>query len=326
MMTPSAIRRFAKACLVMFALSTSVTPVSAKEEDRSSSSNDEGNKKERETDLIFAALEQIHGERLFGNLLDAGTGKQSLGWIARLSQDPAKDLTQFTAITADEGMQARVQALANELQVSDLGEILIGNWFGREPLDEVLAAQQKQYDTIIMDYLIGAMDGFSPYKQDLIIPKMAKLLKPGGRLYIIGLDPIPDTAKGDANIICKVRKVRDACILLAGHKTYREYPGRWVQRQIKQHNPDLDLLETRVFPINYKHSDIVRQINVARNKLELFPTKELADEMKAVLDSLEEQSRKATEQKGIRLGHDYLISAEKKRDNPKTGSEQEPEL
>lgn len=26
-------------------------------------------------------------------------------------------------------------------------------------------------------------------------------------------------------IICKVRKIRDACILLAGHRCYREYPG-----------------------------------------------------------------------------------------------------
>lgn len=270
-------------------------------------------------DALFGYIEEMQAsDRPFGDILDAGTGMHSLRWIATLGED-GKGMTEFTAITADKTMQRNVQNEADDLEISHLGKIIIGNWFGENPLDEVLSSQDKKFDTILADYLIGAMDGFSPYEQDLMIPKLAKLLKPGGRIYIVGLEPIPDTASGDANIICKIRQVRDACILLAGHRCYREYPVTWIKRQIQEHNPSLQLLETKTFPILYRHATIVNQINVARSKFSYFPTPELADQMKLVLDDLEEQSRKATEENGrIRLGFDYVVTAEKKVEQEET--------
>lgn len=91
-----------------------------------------------------------------------------------------------------------------------------------------LQLKDRQFDVILVDYLIGAMDGFSPHQQDLMLPTLARYLKPGGRMYIVGLEPIPD----DEGLLGKVRRVRDACILLAGHKCYREYPVAWIHRQI----------------------------------------------------------------------------------------------
>lgn len=272
-------------------------------------------------DSLFGSIEERQGDKPFGNVLDAGTGMHSLRWIATLGD---LGMTGFTAITADATMQRNVQNEADALEVSHLGKVLIGNWFGENPLDEQLLLQnnteseEPPYDTILADYLIGAMDGFSPHQQDLMIPKLAKLLKPGGRLYIVGLEPIPDTAPGDANIICRVREVRDACILLASHRCYREYPVEWIQRQIQKSQNDgvdhtgLKLVRTTTFPILYRHATIVNQINVARTKLQHFPTPELADQMKVVLDDLEEQSLKATTERGrIRLGFDYVVTAEK---------------
>ena len=74
----------------------------------------------------------------------------------------------------------------------------------------------------------------------------------------------------------------DACILLSGERCYREYPLQWIVRQItdkqatnnnnsdsnskQQQKPLLKLVETQKFPILYRHSTIVKQINVARNK------------------------------------------------------------
>jgi hypothetical protein len=255
-------------------------------------------------DALFGSIEQQHGDRQFGNVLDAGTGMHSLRWIATLSD---KGMTQFSAITADKTMQTNVQNEADALEVSHLGNILIGNWFGDSPLQ-----LNEQYDTILADYLIGAMDGFSPHQQDLMIPKLVNYLKPGGRLYIVGLQPVPDSAPDEANIICKVRQVRDACILLGGHRCYREYPVDWIQRQIES-NPQLDLLTTTTFPILYKHATIINQINVGRSKFSHFPTPELANEMKKVLDDLEQQSLEATQRVGrIRLGFDYIVTAERK--------------
>lgn len=265
-------------------------------------------------DSLFGSIEEQQGDKPFGNVLDAGTGMHSLRWIATLGD---KGMTGFTAITADETMQRNVQSEADALEISHMGKVIIGNWFGQSPLDERLLEQtsdqqEPPFDTILADYLIGAMDGFSPYQQDLMIPKLVKLLKPGGRLYIVGLEPIPDTAQGDANIICKIRRVRDACILLAGHRCYREYPVEWIQRQIQAKATDLTLLRTSTFPILYRHTTIVNQINVARSKFQYFPTPELADQMKVVLDDLEAQSLTATTERGrIRLGFDYVVTAEK---------------
>lgn len=173
-------------------------------------------------DALFGAIEQAQGSKPFGNFLDAGTGLHSLRWIATL---PQKGMTELVAVTADETMRKNVEREANTLGLRmDNGDaqnkVVMGNWFAEKyPLE----LDDESFDTILADYLIGAMDGFSPYRQDEILPKLCALLKPGGRLYIVGLEPIPDKVDDPAgNIVCRVRQLRDACILLAGHRCYRE--------------------------------------------------------------------------------------------------------
>jgi hypothetical protein len=255
-------------------------------------------------DALFGSIEKEQGNAPFGNFLDAGTGMHSLRWIATLEE---KGMTSFTAITADNTMQQNVQREAEALEIAHMGNVIIGNWFSEND-DESIHLEEQYYDTILADYLIGAMDGFSPHKQDEMIPKLVKYLKPGGRLYIVGLQPIPDTASEGANVICKVRQVRDACILLAGHRCYREYPLDWIQKQIQRYGSELVLLNSSTFPILYRHETIKKQIDVARSKFPSFPTPELAEEMRKVLDDLEAQSKDATEKAGgrIRLGFDYM--------------------
>ncbi|VEU40232.1 unnamed protein product [Pseudo-nitzschia multistriata] len=300
-------------------------------------------------DSLFGHIEKLQGTRPFGSFLDAGTGLHSLRWIATLGgeydEDGEKNMTDFTAVTADETMRRNVQREADELGISHLGRVVIGNWFPPDNDDrqsllsidneidsgETAAAAEgratKLYDTILADYLIGAMAGFPPghFSQDQMIEKLARRLKPGGRLYIVGLQPIPDVydAKNPGapqNIICKVRQVRDACILLAGDRCYREYPKDWIERQVDRlaagtAAPRLKHIDSKEFPILYRHTTIVKQINVARHKLPRFPSRALANEMKKTLDDLEQQSYAATEkiQRGrrIELGFDYVVTAER---------------
>lgn len=259
-------------------------------------------------DALFGAIERQQQDLPFGKVLDAGTGLHSLRWLATLNH--TKGMTEFTAITADATMQRNVQLEADDLEVSHLGKVIIGNWFDGGSLEQQL--EPESYDVVLADYLIGAMDGFSPYKQDLIFPKLARFLKPGGRLYIVGLQPLPDSDPDPAkNIICRVRQVRDACILLAGHRCYREYPVDWIHRQVQQMD-DLYLKTTSEFPILWRHTTIVRQINVGRSKLPIFASQPLVDGMKQVLDDLERQSFEATQQSSISMGFDYLVTCEKK--------------
>ena len=307
-------------------------------------------------DCLFGCIEEQQGTRPFGSVLDAGTGLHSLRWIATLE---SKGMTDFVAITADTSMQAKVQQEANDLGMSHLGNVLIHNWFAPEVENHKTTTtttttttnplEGQFFDTILADYLIGAMDAFSPYQQDQIMAKLAKYLKPSGRLYIVGLEPIPssvssstnnngDNQQHPANIICKVRQVRDACILLAGHACYREYPLSWAMRQVQQ-CPDLQLLHAQNdndnhdaksstssppacfrFPILYRHATIVKQINVARSKLKLIANKHasqaLANSLAHVLDELEAQSYAATTTNDndgrIQLGFDYVVAAERK--------------
>ena len=77
----------------------------------------------------------------------------------------------------------------------------------------------------------------------------------GGRLFVIGLQPIPGSDKfsssctGDGDVFCRITKVRDACILLANHRCYREYPLEWITRQMNR-IPTLHVTSTKQFPIN----------------------------------------------------------------------------
>lgn len=264
--------------------------------------------------------------------MDAGTGSHSLRWIASLvldEQDKRISADTYTAVTADDAMQRRVEEEAHKLGINSKGTIVVGNW--ATPLTSSSTSNHDppsanrngslpplcegiQYDTILADYLVGAIDGFSPYFQDQIFPRLATHLKPGGRLYVVGLNPIPDNMPNDpdADIFCRVTKLRDACIMLAGHRCYREYPVDWIHRHLQL--AGLEVLDTSKYPILYSHNAIVRQLNVARSKLPYFPNKALVTAMAATIDSLEKHSKEATSKSPtgrIKLGYDYVITAEK---------------
>ena len=134
-------------------------------------------------DILFSSIEKLHGKRLWGKLLgificlcvislclsllclDAGTGLHSLKWVQSLPT------TSWTAITADYNMKSQIlldAGVAAKIRPDD--RLLVGNW-----MDEKFCEDLGQYDTILADYLIGAVDGFSPYEQDVIVKKYASI-------------------------------------------------------------------------------------------------------------------------------------------------------
>jgi len=330
-------------CCQSFGLSPSSTSSSALSVRMSASSSSSCPAESRRVfgkdDALFGCIEaqqRVHG-RPFGKVLDAGTGLHSLRWLSTLQEETNKALpmTHLTAVTADETMQRNVQREMEALGIQDdTGEVVMGNWFpattektpsttdattstttdnGQKLYKDSLVLPHEHYDTILADYLIGAMDGFSPYQQDLILPKLTNYLAPHGLLYIVGLEPIPDKVTGDADIVCRVRQVRDACILLAGHRCYREYPVNWIQRQVQQ-TAGLKLVDVSRFPILYRHETILKQINVARSKFPFIKNQQLVQGLTIELDALERQSREATQRSPnnrLQLGFDYVVTAEK---------------
>lgn len=268
-------------------------------------------------DALFSAIERMQVKfrgnskgargdaekpKNWGRFLDAGTGTHSLNWVRELP------LTSWTAITADAGMQSTVEKEVSTPGPDEAqGNIVLGNW------DDEKLLEGSQYDVVLMDYLIGAMDGFSPFKQDLIFDRMKPHLDPTtGIVYIIGLEPIPYQAPYPESIVLEVTRMRDACILLAGHRCYREYPKTWVERQLLSHG--FRVLATDQLPILWSEPSLRRQLNVARTKLTKFKDAGMAKTMGASIDELDRRMATTLNAQGpgkrIKYGFDYIIAAE----------------
>ena len=112
-------------------------------------------------DALFTCIERMHGSHAWGRFLDAGTGLHSLKWIQTLPT------ISWTAITADNGMRSSImndKSVAGTIRLED--KLVVGNW-----MDDSFRSSLGKYDTILADYLIGAVDGFSPYEQDVIVQR-----------------------------------------------------------------------------------------------------------------------------------------------------------
>ncbi len=147
-------------------------------------------------DVLFTTIEKWQGQKPWGRVLDAGTGAHSLKWLLALPTDGV------VAITADDGMKRVIQS-DPDICLKSTDRVVVGNWMNQEFCD-ALAADANKFDTIIADYLIGAVDGFSPYCQELVLGKLKDFLVPGGSLYIVGMEPIPDHALSPADVITEV--------------------------------------------------------------------------------------------------------------------------
>ncbi|CEM33685.1 unnamed protein product [Vitrella brassicaformis CCMP3155] len=238
----------------------------------------------------------------WGVVLDAGTGLQSLTWLVAQQ----KKTTKLVAVTgSDSEAEPLRQQFKDKLRPQD--EILTGNWADSTFLSNF------QADVIVADYLIGAIDGdgFAPYFQDRILSRLVQHLKPRGWLYIVGLEPFSNseaTSKA-TELLQQVARVRDACILLAGHRCYREYPQDWVHRQLQKVKCRIDA--SKQWPNFYSARQVERQIQVLRDKLPFFLDTQLADKMAKYLDQLSQETRElySNDQKHS-FGFDYVVCAE----------------
>ncbi|GMH56799.1 hypothetical protein TL16_g02222 [Triparma laevis f. inornata] len=271
-------------------------------------------------DSLFSYIETLQTSSStsnpnFGDFLDSGTGSHSLDWLVKLENEGC--LKSWKAVTADTKMQNSVIAKLKSMKLDSVGQVLIGNWAStsettaNNPTTIISHNTGKllpdsKFDAILADYLIGAVDGFSPYYQDLILPRLKTHLKPGGKIYVVGLNPIPDTFPGDGDIICEIRRLRDACILLAGHRCYREYPIEWIERHMEQIGFEC---ESKRFPILWSKASTLRQVNVAKSKLPLMKGS-VRQGMAKEIERIEKEVDRLFEggNKKIQVGFDYVVA------------------
>ncbi len=180
---------------------------------------------------------------------------------------------------------------------------MLGNWADPELL------RGEVFDTVLADYLLGAVEGFAPYLQDQLFARLRKLV--GRRLYVVGLEPYvldePDNAAG--RLIWEIGRLRDACLLLAGETPYREYPAAWAAAALER--AGLRVLTQKAFANRYRPGFIESQIGMCRQRLSRLADRELAAALGRHAEDLRARALARMEAEGgLRHGHDYVIVAE----------------
>ncbi len=244
-------------------------------------------------DLLFSGIERFHGEAPWGRVLDAGTGAHSLSWLCTLESE------SLTLVT---GAAPRARRLEGGLRAQD--RALAGNW-----QDPTLLFEER-FDVVLADYLLGAIEGFAPYFQGQLFKRL--LPHVAGVLYLVGKEPLPDQAPTEGGqAILEIERLRDACILLAQHRCYREYPQAWVERSLEQSGFEVQAAWQQ--GIVYGPSYIERQLKVCSNKLRFFKDAALAETMAKHIEELRSRALVLAEiEGGIALGSDYIVVARPK--------------
>ncbi len=234
----------------------------------------------KRVDALFAFLEKANGPR-WGRVLDAGTGDHSLGWLAGL---PSESLTAVTVETW------RMTGLR---ETAPHAKVVLGEW-----TDPALL-HGETFDQVLVDYVIGAIDGHAPFFQYGFLER----LRPhcAGRVYLVGLEPQPR----DGSVLDEVCRTRDACILMAGHRTYREYPREVVLRWLEQAR--FRVVDAQAFPNTLGARFVNGQLDVAARKLPYFADADLAASMGRHIEELRARALARGEQT---WGEDWVIVAE----------------
>lgn len=245
---------------------------------------------------LYQKVTELQGEKPWGSVLDAGTGRSSMRWLLSLPTE------RWTAVTGSSRMAEVTRQEIGE-RMRGVDRLVVGNWMDPDLLTG------ESFDVVLADYLLGAVDAFAPYWQDQLFPRLKPLVR--GRLYVVGLEPyvpyVPEDAAG--RVVNEIGRLRDACLLLSGDRPYREYPLDWVLRHLR--TAGLRPVEVRRFPIRYGERFINSQLDLCTQSLDRVRDRSVAVALQSHVAQLRERALAlAIAEGGLRYGYDYLVAAE----------------
>lgn len=209
---------------------------------------------------------------------------------------------RWTTVTGSPYMAEAVRREIGERQ-REQDRLIVGNW-----IDPSLLAGE-QYDVVLADYLLGAIEAFAPYWQDRLFERLRPLV--GARLYLIGLEPyVMNTADDeDARLVAAIGKLRDACLLLGQDRPYREFPMDWTLRQLERSG--FHVVDMERIAIRYGERFVTSQLDMAAQAINALPDRRLAIALHAQIAELRTRCLAHIQREGgLRHGHDYIIVAE----------------
>lgn len=247
------------------------------------------------TSSLFTHIETLQGERPWGRFLDAGTGVNSALWSLGLDTD------SWTGVTGAAGHARQVRDRAGDAIEASGRTLLVDNWMNPALLKD------QVFDTVLADYLLGAVEGFAPYFQRDLFRRLAPHV--GGVLYVVGLDPyvVGPAETEAARLVREIGRLRDVCLLLADETPYREYPAEWVQASLT--DAGFILTDARRFPNRYREKWVHGQLDMGLRRLARLKDRQLASALAADAEKLREKGiRLCAAQDGLRAGFDYVIA------------------
>lgn len=248
------------------------------------------------TSALFHYVHAAHETRPWGRFLDAGSGVNSSVWSTQL------ETSEWCGVTGSTSHAAQIRtAVADRLRPQD--RLLVGNW-----MDESLLGGEV-FDTVLADYLVGAIEGFSPYFQSQLFARLRPLV--GQRLYIIGLDPyiVGDAPDEAARLVRAIGRLRDACLLLADETPYREYPAEWVGAAVARGG--FRLVSAKRFANRYRERWVNSQLDMAVRRLPKLEDQRLAASLAQRIEDLRGEALAfCAKADGLRHGFDYVMACE----------------
>ncbi len=248
------------------------------------------------TSLLFRHIEGLHGHEPWGRFLDAGVGVNSAIWSTGLAT------VDWTGVTAAEGHAAQVRDHP-DLCFRTNDRLLVGNWIDHE----LLAGEG--FDTVLADYLIGAVEGFAPYFQDRLFARLRAHVR--GRLYVVGLDPyvIGEAVDPVGRIVRRIGRIRDVCLTLADETPYREFPAEWVLDRLE--GSGFRILSAKRFGNRYREAWIFSQLDMALRRLPKLADPGLRGALATEIAAIRvEATELCRAQSGLRHGFDYVIACQ----------------
>ncbi|WP_411834352.1 class I SAM-dependent methyltransferase [Pseudoxanthomonas mexicana] len=245
---------------------------------------------------LYDRVTALHGDLPWGAVLDAGTGRSSMQWLLQ------RDTPRWTAVTGSQAMAEATRREAGD-RIRPQDRVVVGNWSDPRLLDG------ERYDTVLADYLLGAIEGFAPYTQDRLFERLRPLV--GGRLYVIGLEPYVPYAPSDPDgrLVVEIGRLRDACLLMAGDHPYREYPLDWTLRQLARSG--FRVVDAERIAIRYGERFVHSQLDMCTHAAGRFHDRALAVAMLAHVADLRARALAHLRREGgLRHGHDYVVVAE----------------
>jgi hypothetical protein len=248
------------------------------------------------TSVLFRHIESLHAGRDWGSFLDAGTGVNSSLWSTELG------VSRWCGVTGSHGHARQVlDTVGGRFRAQD--RLIVGNWADEDLL------RGEVFDTVLADYLLGAIEGFAPYFQAQLFARLRPHV--GRRLYVVGLDPyiVGDAPTEAARLVRAIGRVRDTCLLLADETPYREYPAEWAINALSA--AGYRLVSIRRFANRYRESWVNGQLDMGVRRLARLPDQTLATAMRGQIETLRKRALAVCRQEdGLRHGYDYVIAGD----------------